>query len=197
VGSLALAGIDVAWELVRSEEELPPPADALRRAQRLESARVALDGPGLVALSRLIGGELRTTALSRPDGPPTAAPDRIEAGLLSLGEWLGAESVRALAPAAAGALVLVRVLEISPLAKGNGRLSRLAAADVMSGRGAKRPILVAGDRSALSSAAEAAYRLETRPLAALLEEAASRWVEVMIQALEGGWCGDERQGQGE
>jgi hypothetical protein len=46
------------------------------------------------------------------------------------------------------------------------------------------PILVAGDGPRLRAALGAAFRLETEPLVALLVEAASRAVDVMIQTLQ-------------
>jgi len=191
VGSLALAGIEVEWDVVRASRggsDLSGPAAALRRAQGLLPPRALLNRSHLKALCLAVAddGSLRRVALARADGPPAAAPDRIEARLAALGDWFGADSISALVPAAAGALALVRLVEIAPLERGNGRLSRLAAAHVMSSRGAPRPILVAADSERLAAALSAAFRMDTTPLVALLEEASSRALDVMLQALERG-----------
>lgn len=188
VGSLALAGIPVPWAVVRSGLELPAAAVGLRRAQQLLASGATLDGSRFVS-SCLALGDLRRGVCSRTNAPPPAPPDRIEARLLALGDWLGAESVVALPPAAAGAIVLARIIEIAPLVEANGRLARLLASDVMSRWGAPRPILVAGDAERLAEATGAAFRMQTAPLVSLLEEASSRAVEVMIQALETGIVG--------
>jgi hypothetical protein len=52
--------------------------------------------------------------------------------------------------------------------------------------GMRPPILVGGDGPRLRAALEAAFRLETEPLTALLVEASSRALDVMLQALERG-----------
>jgi hypothetical protein len=49
--------------------------------------------------------------------------------------------------------------------------------------GARPPILVKGDRKRLEAALQAAFRLDTEPLARLLAEASARSVDVLIQAL--------------
>jgi hypothetical protein len=177
VGSLALAGIDVEWEAVRAGT-LSPPAAALRRAQRL----FPFD---LLALCNAVsdGEGLRREALGRAEGPPTAPPERIEPRLQALGSWLEAGSVAALPPPAAAGLVLVRVLEISPLARANGRLGRLVAAYVMASRGELRPVLVAADRDRLTHAVLAAFAMNTAPLVTLLAEASDRAADVMLQAI--------------
>jgi len=48
---------------------------------------------------------------------------------------------------------------------------------------------VAGDAGRLRASLEAAFRLETEPLVALLLEASGRAVDVMIQTLERGRSG--------
>ena len=69
-----------------------------------------------------------------------------------------------LRPAQAGALALARVVEVLPFEDGNGRVSRLAASQVMVRAGARPPILVKGDRPRLEAALQAAFRLDTEPL---------------------------------
>ncbi len=202
VGSLALDGIGVEWDTVRASREggaLPAAAAALRRAQLLFPSGSPLDGTRLMALCLAVGdGDgLRRGALSEADaslarplgriaGRPVVWPARIEVRLEILGGWLGTDSVGALHPAAAGALVLVRFLEIAPLAHGNGRLARLVAAHLMASRQAHRPILVAGDADRLTDALNAASGMNTAPLVALLEEASERAVDLELQAVESG-----------
>jgi Fic family protein len=100
-----------------------------------------------------------------------------------LDHWLGMDSFRELGPSSAAALCLARIVEILPWDDGNGRVSRLAASHVMVCAGLRPPILVKGDRPRLEASLQAAFRLDMAPLAALLEEASARAVEVMIQAL--------------
>jgi hypothetical protein len=50
--------------------------------------------------------------------------------------------------------------------------------------GARPPILVAGDRGRLVACLQAAFRFETQPLCALLEEASDRALDVMLQVAE-------------
>jgi hypothetical protein len=52
--------------------------------------------------------------------------------------------------------------------------------------GARPPVLVGADRARLDEALRRAFQLETEPLAALLQEASERALDVMIQTLEGG-----------
>jgi Fic family protein len=103
-----------------------------------------------------------------------------------LEQWLQVESSRELGPAQAGALVLARLVEILPFDDGNGRVSRLAASHLMVRAGARAPILVADDEPRLREALQAAFQLQTEPLARLLDEAAERSLDVMIEALERG-----------
>ena len=81
---------------------------------------------------------------------------------------------------------MARIVEVLPFDDGNGRVARLAASHLMVRGGRRPPILVAGDGPRLVAALQAAFRLETEPLATLLDEASERAVDVMIQALEKG-----------
>jgi Fic family protein len=96
------------------------------------------------------------------------------------------DSSRELGPPQAGALALARLVEILPFEDGNGRVSRLAAAHLMRRAGARVPILVAADEPRLRQALQAAFQLHTEPLAALLDEASERSLDVTIEALERG-----------
>jgi hypothetical protein len=95
------------------------------------------------------------------------------------------ESGQELRPAQAGALALARIVEVLPWEDANGRVSRLAASHLMVKGGARPPILVKGDAPRLLASLQAALRLDTEPLARLLEEASGRSVDVLIQALSG------------
>jgi Fic family protein len=120
------------------------------------------------------------------EGTPAPAPVAFIASRLDiLEQWMAGESARDLKPADAGALVLARIVEILPFPDGNGRVSRLAASHVMVRGGLRPPILAGGDRPRLEACLRAAFRLDTAPLAALLEEASQRSLDVMIQSLQG------------
>jgi hypothetical protein len=189
LGSLELAGFAFSWEQVRDREtSAPPEVVALRAAQ------FAVDPAALVSVLALRewhrvalrGGEFRDReAFPQGDGVPAPAPAAfIEGRLGNLEQWMAGESARDLKPAQAGALVLARVVEIRPFAFGNGRVSRLAASHMMVRGGLRPPILVGGDRSRLEVCLRAAFRLDTEPLTALLQEASERCLDVMIQTLE-------------
>ena len=75
-------------------------------------------------------------------------------------------------------------MEILPFERGNGRVARLAASHLMVQGGARPPILVGTDRPRLDEALQAAFQLQTEPLAALLDEASERVLDVMIRTLE-------------
>ncbi|HEY7512804.1 MAG TPA: Fic family protein, partial [Vicinamibacteria bacterium] len=130
------------------------------------------------------GGYFRTSAREREGGPPAAPAAFVESRLEILQHWLQVESSRELSAAQAGALALARIVEILPFDDGNGRVSRLAASHLMVRAGARAPILVGSDEARLRAALTAAFQLHTEPLAALLEEASERSLDVMIAALE-------------
>ena len=189
LGSLELAGFSFSWDEVRGERgAVPAAAAALRRAQA-----AVQEGPFAVAALKVwhgaaVGdGRWRENDAPFPPNVPAPPPAAFIEGRLALLErWLGEESGRELEPAAAGALVLARIVEIRPFADGNGRVSRLAASHVMVRGGMRPPILVGGDRPRLEACLRAAFSLETEPLARLLRETSDRSVDVLIQSLEGG-----------
>jgi Fic family protein len=189
LGSLELAGFAVSWEQVRDRENPAlPEVKALRNAQHAVDAAAPFSVRALRIWHRAAvgGGELRDhdlTPLAEDVAPP--APAEFIAGRLGiLEEWMTGESARELKPAQAGALALVRLVEIRPFALGNGRVSRLAASHVMVAGGLRPPVLVGGDRPRLEACLRAAFRLDTEPLATLLHEASERCLDVMIQSLE-------------
>jgi hypothetical protein len=53
----------------------------------------------------------------------------------------------------------------------------------MTRAGSRRPILVGGDAGRLEEALQAAFQLQTEPLARLLDDAAERALDVLIGAL--------------
>jgi hypothetical protein len=117
------------------------------------------------------------------DGAPTAPAALVESRLATLGEWLETVGTRDLQPEQAAGLALARLVEILPFDDANGRVSRLAASHVMVRGGMRPPILVAGDKRRLHASLDAAFRLETEPVVALLVEASGRALDVMIQTL--------------
>ncbi len=192
LGSLDLAGFSFTWEETKAARRGEPAHPAIRGLQEARPAvdpRAPFSMAGLLAWHRAAlggGGGFRTGERSREDGPPPAPPDFVPGRLAILEQWLESDSGRQLAPAAQGALVLARLVEILPFDDANGRVSRLAASHLMVRAGLRPPILVGGDRSRLEACLKAAFRLETEPLTALLQEASDRALDVMIQTLEAG-----------
>jgi hypothetical protein len=117
--------------------------------------------------------------------PPPAPAAFIGSRLASLTEWLDAEATRELTAHQLGALGMARFLEILPFSDGNGRIARILASHLMVRAGGRPLILVRGDGPLLKASLRAAFRLETEPLASLLEEASGRSLDVMIQCLAG------------
>jgi hypothetical protein len=190
VGSLELAGLRVAWDAVRasrSSGEGPAEILALRRA----SKAVATEAPLSVAAVRtwheaIVGPVGFRVDSGKREGAPCAPPEFVESRLATLEEWLAVAGTRELRPEQAAAVALARIVEVEPFDEANGRVSRLAASHLMVRGGLRPPILVAGDAPRLRATTEAAFRLETEPLTALLLEASARALDVMIQALERG-----------
>ena len=173
-GSLALSGMPGA--------DLAP----LLRAMDAVDPRAALGTGALQAWHRAaVGtGGFRSADAERPGATPPAPPEFIASRLAILEQWMNAPSAAELLASQQGALALARVVEIKPFADGNGRVSRLAASHVMVRAGARPPILVAADEPRLNQALQAAFQLHTEPLAALLEEAAERALDLMIREAE-------------
>lgn len=191
LGSLELAGFALRWEDVRSRNGTAPIEVArMRVAQSAVASDAAIGLASLLSWhAALLGSDgLRRSerVRSRTEDLPPAPPDRIEGRLRILEDWLSAQSSAELAAAQRGALVLARVVEILPFEDGNGRVARLATSHAMERAGALPPILAGGDKPRLEAALSAAFRLDTEPLAALLQEASERALDVMIQSLERG-----------
>ena len=191
LGSLELAGVPVTWaEVVASRREAAPhEIHALRLAYSAVDPRAPLDRKALQAwhaglLGLGVAAGWRQTARSREDAAAPAPPETIPGRLAILEQWLESEGARGLKPVQQAALALARVVEILPFEDGNGRLSRLAASHLMVRGGMRPPILAGGDGPRLVACLRAAFRFETEPLCALLEEASERSLDVMIQTLE-------------
>jgi Fic family protein len=186
LGSLELAGIALSWEAVRSGAA-PSEALALRRAQARVPAPAPLDREALLAWHAEVTGTsagFRRSERTREGGPPPAPAEFVASRLQLLEEWLAMESGRELRPSQAAALALARVVEVLPFDDANGRVSRLAASHLMVRGGMRPPILAKGDRPRLEAALQAAFQLQTEPLARLLEEASGRALDVLIRTLE-------------
>jgi hypothetical protein len=188
-GSLALSAIPATIEDVRAAMA---GGAAVAGVSGLLRALAAVD-PGapvtvaaLVAWHRAATGAtgFRTTDAERPGGTPPAPPDFIAGRLDIFEQWMNAPSAAELTASQQGALALARVVEVKPFDDGNGRVARLAASHLMVRAGARPPILVPGDAARLEQALGAAFQLHTEPLAALLEEAAERALDVLIRAAE-------------
>ena len=173
-GSAALSGLPPGEEtaLLRAVGAVSPAAPL--SADALHAWHLAVTG----------SGGLRTSEAERPGATPPSPPEFIAGRLAILEQWMNAPSAAELAPSQQGALALARVVEVRPFQDGNGRVSRLAASHVMVKAGARPPILAAADGPRLLHAIQAAFQLHTEPLAALLEEASERALDLMIREAE-------------
>jgi len=187
LGSLELAGFRFSWDDVRSSRALgagPAEILALRRAQTAVPADAPFSVAAIRAWHEALAGPVGLRHAPRErDGAPPAPAEHVESRLATLALWLEVAGPRDLAPDQAAAIALARLVEILPFDDANGRVSRLAASHMMVRGGMRPPILVAGDAKRLRAALEAAFRLETEPLTALLAEASGRALDVMIQTL--------------
>jgi hypothetical protein len=188
LGSLELAGFRFGWPEVRASRTAgPEPILSYRRAKAAVERAAPLTLGAIRSWHEALAGPVGFRREPRArDGSPTAHPELIESRLALLETWLGARSGRELRPEQAAALTLARIVEVLPFEDGNGRVGRLAASHVMVRGGKRPPILVAADGPRLMAALQSAFRLETEPLSALLDEASDRALDVMIQALEKG-----------
>lgn len=170
-GSAALSGL------------APGDAALLLRAASAVDPGAPLGVDALHAWHQAVTGArgLRTHPAERPGATPPSPPEFIAGRLAILEQWMNAPSAAELTPSQQGALALARVVEVRPFEDGNGRVSRLAASHVMVKAGARPPILTAADGPRLLNAMQAAFQLHTEPLAALLEEAAERALDLMIR----------------
>jgi Fic/DOC family len=190
LGSLNLSGFEFPWEEVKASrrgEPAHPAISGLRRAVKAVDARAPFSLAALLAWHEAVVGATpgyRQTDRLRADAPAPAPPGRIGGRLAILDQWLNAASGHELKPVQQGALVLARLVEILPFEDGNGRVSRLAASHLMVRAGMRPPILVGGDGPRLIHCLGAAFQLHLEPLAALLEEASERCLDVMIRTLE-------------
>lgn len=172
-GSLELA------ELERTADNVA----ALARAQAAVDPQAPFSTRALFEWhAALTGGppSLRRQERMREDGPAPSPPAFIESRLGTLEQWLAAESARELGPGPAGALVLARLIEILPFETANGRVARLAASHVVVRAGGRPPVLGAADADRLRAALQAAFTLQTEPLARLLDEASERALDAML-----------------
>jgi hypothetical protein len=191
VGSLGLSGIQVSWEEARASAG-PPELGALRRARAVVAPEAALTLEALRGWHEALAGPVgfRHGEVAPRDGSDAARPaapvEFVEDRLASLVDWLEADGSQELAAEEKAAVALARIVEIRPFDAANGRVSRLAAAQLMTRAGLGPPILVAGDAPRLRATLEAAFRLETGPLVDLVREASGRALDVKIQSLERG-----------
>jgi Fic/DOC family len=194
VGSLELSGISVSWEAARASHGAdvgPPELLGLRRALAAVAPQEPVSAAAVHAWHAAIAGPVGLRRLdldpgrpSATDSPRPSAPAAFVASRLEdLAGWLATAGSRDLSPEQAAAIALARIVEIRPFDDANGRVSRLAASHLMVRGGMRPPILVRGDGPRLRASLEAAFRLETEPLVALLVEASGRALDVMIQTL--------------
>ena len=189
VGSLGLSGIAVTVEDVRAGvtgSEVAPAVSGLLRAMAAVDAKAPLTVDALAAWHRAATGTsgFRMTDAERPGGMPPAPPEFIAGRLAIFEQWMNAPSAAELTASQQGALALARVVEVKPFEDGNGRVSRLAASHLMVKAGSRPPILNPADAPRLEKALQAAFQLHTEPLAALLEEAAERALDLLIREAE-------------
>jgi hypothetical protein len=163
-----------------------PAVSGLLRAMAAADPQAPLTVDALVAWHRAATGTsgFRSVDAERPGATPPAPPEFIPGRLAILEQWINAPSAAELTASQQGALALARVVEVKPFADGNGRVSRLAASHLMVKAGARPPLLGPPDAPRLEQALKAAFQLHTEPLAALLEEAAERALDLMIREAE-------------
>ena len=188
-GSLALSGLPATIEDVRAAitggAASPEVSGLLRALAAVDPGRPSpwpRSWPGTAPRPAPTG--FRSTDAGAAGGTPPAPPDFIAGRLDIFEQWMNAPSAAELTASQQGALALARVVEVKPFDDGNGRVARLAASHLMVKAGARPPILVAGDAARLEQALRAAFQLHTEPLAALLDEAAERALDVLIRAAE-------------
>jgi hypothetical protein len=170
----------------RTSDGGPPEVRALRRARAAVAAGAPFTIAALLAWHEALAGPVGLRRGERQrDGAPPAPAEHVRGRLITLEEWIETAGSRDLKPEQAAAVALARIVEILPFDDANGRVSRLAASHLMVRGGMRPPILVAGDAARLRASLEAAFRLETEPLVALLVEASGRAADVMIQTLSG------------
>jgi hypothetical protein len=160
-------------------------AAGLRRAISAVDPRAPFTVEATLKWQEALTGDraLRRQDRYRPGGPPPAPAMFVASRLAIVQEWLGGDSARELAPAQQGALAYARVMEILPFDRGNGIVARLAASHLMVRAGSRPPILVGADAERLEASLQAAFQLETEPLARLLESGAERALDVLIETL--------------
>ena len=177
-GSLELAGRTGTPEEAEA-------AAALRRALSAVDPRAPLTVEAILSWQEALTGNrtLRAQDRDRAGGPPPAPARFVASRLAIVQEWLGGDSARELTPSQQGALAYARIMEILPFDRGNGLVARLAASHLMVRAGSRPPILVGADAGRLDEALQAAFQLQTEPLARLLDAAAERALDVLIGAL--------------
>ncbi|HET9314017.1 MAG TPA: Fic family protein [Vicinamibacteria bacterium] len=176
LGTLELAGL----------EPLPDALAAVRRGQQAVDPAAPVAVAALLAWHAALTGRtagFRQGESTREGDPPPAPAAFIESRLATLQQWLAEESARELAPGAAGALVMARVVEVRPFDEANGRVARLAASHAVVRAGGRPPVLNGADAARLQEALRAAFQLHTEPLARLLDEASERALDAMLAAL--------------
>lgn len=174
LGSLELSGFRFSWNDVTADrrgEALPAEVAALKRAQAAVPADAPLDLNAFAAWGEALTG-----------GGRFRSPE-VEARIRLLADWLQAPAMKDLSPSRQGAFTLARVTEIRPLDDGNRRLARLAAAHAMVAAGGRAPVLVGADGDRLGHAVEEAVALSTEGLVGLLDEAAARALDVLLQSV--------------
>lgn len=181
----AVRQAQVAGSLALSGRPLTDVTGLMRALDAVEP-RAPLTVEALRAWHRAATGAsgFRSTDAERPGATPPAPPEFIAGRLAILEQWMNAPSAAELTASQQGALALARVVEVKPFDDGNGLVSRLAASHLMVRAGARPPILAPADGPRLLEALQAAFQLHTEPLAALLEEAAERALDVMIKEAE-------------
>jgi hypothetical protein len=179
-GSLALAEAETGGPLPAGE------AERLARARRSVESGAPLTVAAIRTWHRELTGADSLRARERPprpEGPAPAPVAFVESRLAILEQWMQVESGRELKPSEQGALVLARLVEISPFEEEDGLVARLAASHVVVRAGGRPPVLVAEEAPRLGAALGAAFRLDTEPLTALFDDASERALDVLLAAL--------------
>jgi hypothetical protein len=109
-----------------------------------------------------------TPAVSSYQSAGTGDAERTRISVEIACRWFGAESFLELTPVEQAAIVLLRIVEISPFESGNDRTARISASLFTLRAGLPPLILGEAERAAYSAALDEARRISTRPMVELL-----------------------------
>ncbi len=130
-------------------------------------------------------GQFRTTEINplyprHEPANPAEVPRLVEVAL----EWFSADSLQELHPVEQAALVHLRLVDLQPFGKANGRITRLAAS-LFTLRAGLPPIIVSADESeAYYHALLTGFQMATQPLVELFARSLGRTLQQMSEIVK-------------